>query len=95
MPHGVGPPPPIRHERSVAQILKFLRPTDAFGPEALETLGKAYDMAIRTLHDAGQPDIVHEVIARRIIRSAKKGERDPAKLCAVALSAFNSDNMIR
>ena len=38
----------------------------------------AYDKVSKSLHDAGQPDIVKEVIARRIISLAKKGERDPA-----------------
>lgn len=35
--------------------------------------------------------IVREVIARRIIATARKGERDPAKLCGIALAAFDSD----
>ena len=75
----------------MARILEFLRPTESFGPEALEALGKAYDMALASLHDVGQPDVVREVIARRIIKAAQKGERDPARLCAAALSAFNPD----
>lgn len=79
----------------MGQILEFLRPADSFDPEALEALGKAYDMALAALHDAGQPDVVREVIARRIIKAAKKGDRDPAKLCAVALSAFNSERPTR
>ena len=79
----------------MARILEFLRPTEAFEPEALEALGKAFDMAVTALHDAGQPHIVREVIARRIIRTAQKGERNPAKLCAAALSAFNSDELVR
>lgn len=52
-------------------------------------------MAIASLHDIGQPELVREVIARRIIKAAQKGERDPAKLCAVALAAFNSDRLVR
>jgi hypothetical protein len=79
----------------MAQIVKFLRPSDSFGPEALEVLGKAFDMAIAALHDSGQPDAVREVIAKRIIKAAQKGERDPAKLCAIALAAFDSDKLIR
>jgi hypothetical protein len=79
----------------MGQILQFIRPPDAFGPEAIEALGKAYDMALASLRDVGQPDLVREVIARRIIETAQNGERDPAKLCAVALSAFNDDRLIR
>lgn len=80
---------------TVAQIVKFLRPTDSFDPEGLEALGKAYDMALATLHDIGQPEVVREVLARRIIKAAAKGERDPAVLCGIALAAFNSDKLIR
>jgi hypothetical protein len=80
---------------TVAQIIKFLRPVGSFDPEALKVLGKAYDMALAALHDAGQPELVQEVIARRIIKAAKKGERDPAALCAIALAAFNSDKSMR
>ena len=79
----------------MGQILEFLRPADAFDPEVLEALGKAYDIALAAPHDTGQPDFVREVPARRIIKAAKKGERDAAKLCAVALSAFNDDRLMR
>jgi hypothetical protein len=59
---------------TVATIIKFLRPTDSdsFDPEALKALGKAYDMALAALHDAGQPELVQEVIARRIIKPRRK-----------------------
>jgi hypothetical protein len=82
-------------EHVMAQILQFIRPTDAFGPEALIVLGKAYDMALEALHDVGQPEVVQEVLAKRIIKAAKKGQNDPAALCAAALSAFNSDELAR
>jgi hypothetical protein len=77
----------------MGEILEFFRPNESFDPEAAEAMGKAYDMALAALHDVGQPDIVREVIARRIIKSAQKGERNAAKLCAVALSAFNPDGV--
>lgn len=79
----------------MGQILEFLPRTDSFGPDAIEILSKAYDMAVKSLLDVGQPMLVREVIAKRIIKAAQKGERDPAKLCAVALSAFNPDMTAR
>jgi len=79
----------------VAEILQFIRPSDSFGPEVLDALGKAYDMTLAALQDGGQPDVVREVIARRIIKAAKKGQHDPAVLCAIALAAFNSDKLVR
>jgi hypothetical protein len=34
---------------------------------------------------AGQPKIVLEIIAQRIVEAAKRGERDPARLVEAAL----------
>jgi hypothetical protein len=48
----------------------------------------AFDKARKTLHDNGQPEIVYEVIARRIIALAQQGERNPDKLCEGALMAL-------
>ena len=79
----------------MTQILQFLRPNDAFRPEAIEVLIKAYDMALELLHDFGQPEVVREVIAKRIIEAAQRGLVDPASLSADALSAFNSDRLGR
>jgi hypothetical protein len=77
----------------VAQILKFLRPADAFSPEAIRVLMKAYDMALESLQDGGQPEVVRELIAKRIIEAAQRGLVDPAALCDDALSAFNSHRL--
>ena len=79
----------------MGQILQFLRPTDVFSPEAIQTLIKAYDMALASLQDRGQPDVVREVVAKRIIEAAQKGVVDPASLCADALSALHSDRLAR
>jgi hypothetical protein len=48
-----------------------------------------------SLHDRGQPEVVREVIAKRIIEAAQRGVVDPASLCADALSAFDSDKLGR
>jgi hypothetical protein len=50
---------------------------------------------LASLQDRGQPKAVREVIARHIIKAAQKGQRDPAKLCADALSTFNSGDLFR
>ena len=62
----------------------------AFDPDEVKILADAYDRARRSLHDRGQPAIVQEIIAQRIIALAKDGERDPARLCAGALSALGN-----
>ena len=38
-------------------------------------MGEAFDAACEGLQDGGQPDLVREIIAKRIIEAAKKGER--------------------
>jgi hypothetical protein len=43
-------------------------------------MGEAFNAACKALHDNGQPQIVYEVIAKRIINAAKRGERDVAPL---------------
>ena len=77
----------------MASIVPFL-PRGVFDDVATKALGRAFDAACAALH-SGQPQIVHEVMARRIIRAAQKGERNPAKLCSIALAAFNSDKLMR
>lgn len=72
----------------VGEILQFIRPENAFDPETMAILVDAYDRAIAQLHDRGQPDIVREVIARRIIELAGRGKRDAMALCDAALTAI-------
>jgi len=62
--------------------------TSEFGPETVDVMARAYEKARKSLHDKGQPWIVQEVIAARIIAAARGGERDPDKLCRTALSAL-------
>jgi hypothetical protein len=61
-----------------------------FDPETIEVLAAAYEKARRSLHDRGQPQIVRDVIAARIIAAAQAGERDPDKLCEMALTALGN-----
>ena len=60
----------------------------SFDPETVQAMCAAYNKAKIELQDTGQPDVVREVIARRIIKLAEAGERDPNRLCAGALSAI-------
>ena len=62
----------------------------SFDPETVQAMCAAYDKAKRELHDTGQPDVVREVIARRILKLAETGERDANRLCAVALSGIQT-----
>ncbi len=60
----------------------------AFDAKVTYAMGEAFDCACRALHDQGQPDIVQEVIAKRIIELAKAGEHDPDRLCERVLKAL-------
>jgi len=67
--------------------LPFL-PNGTFDSDATQVMGEAYDKARKMLHDKGQPDVVQEIIARRIVEIAMTGERDPDQLAKRALQAF-------
>jgi hypothetical protein len=62
----------------------------AFDPEAVVLLSRAYENACKSLHDTGQPIIVQQIIAERIMAAANLGERDPDKLCEIALKALGN-----
>jgi hypothetical protein len=71
----------------VASIIPFL-PRGVFDDDETNVMGQAFDSACKALHDTGQPPVVHEVMARRIIAAARAGERDVIKLRAAALTAL-------
>jgi len=65
-------------------IQSFVKPGE-FEPEALATMSQAFEAALKELDDTGQPKLVLEIIAERIIAAARIGERDPVRLRAAAL----------
>lgn len=71
----------------MASILSFM-PRGDFDDADTKALGDAFDGACAALHDTGQPALVHEIIARRIIVAARKGERDVKRLRQDALAAL-------
>lgn len=50
------------------------------------------DEACKELHDTGQPAIVYEVIAKRIIDAAKNGECDPVRLRNAGLAELGFED---
>ena len=66
-------------------IRPFMVP-GVFEPEAIAAMSEAFEAACEVLHEAGQPELVREVIAKRIIAAATTGERDPVRLRAAALA---------
>lgn len=69
----------------VSTVIPVFRDS-GFDDEATQILGRAYDIACRSLHPKGQPPVVQETLAKKIVEAAQYGERDPDRLAAIALS---------
>jgi hypothetical protein len=79
--------------RTIVSILPFVRKAGTvFDDNATRIMGEAFDSACKELHDKGQPEIVYEVIAKRIIDAAGNGERDPIQLRKTGLTALGLDD---
>ena len=57
-----------------------------YDPDTIRVMAEAYEKVLVELHDGGQPNVVREVIAKRIVELIAIGERDPQQLCATVLS---------
>ena len=60
----------------MAAIVKFIEKAGlgaVFDDRTTKIMGEAFDAACKDLHDTGQPSIVYEVVATRIIEAAKSG----------------------
>jgi hypothetical protein len=69
----------------VSPIADFIGNT-TYDSDAVRVMSLAYDAILKELHDRGQPAIVQEVIAKRVIELAAIGERNPQRLCETVLS---------
>ena len=78
----------------MASILSFIG-KGIFDDATLRVMGQAFDTACKELHDDGQPLIVQEVIALRIIAAAHKGERNVTRLRDIALAALQHTRVRR
>jgi len=85
----------MKRSAAIAQVLRFPLPAKmlqfsdrAFDAETTALICQAFDKVCRALHDRGQPDSVREVIAKRVIEIAGRGERDPDKMCEAALTSL-------
>ncbi len=74
----------------MAQIIPFMRPHTAFDPETAALLAAAYEKAIEKLDGGGCQKAASEIIAKRIVTLAAKGERDPERLCKAALAGLGN-----
>jgi hypothetical protein len=58
-----------------------------FDPQATHAMGEAFDLACQDMGIGGQPAVVKEIMAARIVQAARNGERDPHRLAANAMQA--------
>jgi hypothetical protein len=72
-----------RYRGRVVPIRQYLGDNRAFGPEDLSAMGAAFSAALTKLglHDLKDP--MAEMVARRIIRAALAGERNPITLTEI------------
>ena len=64
-------------------VLQFVR--RSFNPDEVAILGQAFDKACQELYDSVQPVSLEEIIAKRLIMIAARGETDPERMCEAAL----------
>jgi hypothetical protein len=68
----------------IVPLSRFLTDDTAFTPDDLAVIGAAFSQALAKLALNDRNDPIVETVARRIIRAALDGERDPTKLCQIA-----------
>jgi len=68
--------------------LRGLLEGHAFSPEEISAMADAYETVRLQLHDRGQPVVVNEIIAKRIIELAKLKTLNADELAARVLRSF-------
>ena len=63
----------------------------SFGPEDIASLTTAFEAALGKLGLVDRNDPATTAVAKLIIELAKEGERDPERLCALALRRVSRD----
>jgi hypothetical protein len=79
----------------MGQVLRFPLPPQvrqfsdrAFDAETTALICQAFDKTCRALHDRGQPDPVKEIIAKRVIEIAGRGERNSDRMSEAVLTSL-------
>ena len=56
---------------NVTSIVPIFR-SSGFDADATQNLGKAYDIACRSLHSKGRPPVLQEILAKKIVEAAQR-----------------------
>jgi hypothetical protein len=79
----------------MATILAFIAQRGDFDDEACRVMGEVFDRVCEGFLDTGKSaGLVRELIARRIIQAAAKGERDPIRLYNAGRAALGYDKKV-
>jgi hypothetical protein len=70
-------------------IRPFLDRDDSFGPEDIAKISAAFQAALGKLGLVDRSDPATMAVGKLIIEFAKVGERDPERLCAMALQQLS------
>ena len=72
-------------------IHRVLQKTVVFKPHDLATMRTAFKRALRRLGMSGCTDKATDFVARRIVELAKRGEREPGRLCGDVVNSLRRD----
>ena len=61
----------------------------ALAPEQIRAMVSAYEDCLRILKLADRSDPLTEIVAKSVIEIAQTGERDPVKICRLALKRID------
>jgi hypothetical protein len=70
------------------EIIEFIRRERTFDPQSTGVPVKAYERAADAVQGIDQSRTLREIIARRIVAAAMRGETNPERLCEAALAAL-------
>ena len=59
-----------------------------FSPEEIQAMSEAYEAVRKKLHDRGQPDLVNEIIAKRIVEVGKAKALNATEMANRVLKSF-------
>jgi hypothetical protein len=60
----------------------------AFEPKHIEAMGQAFEAVCSGLELTNRDDPLRDLVARKVIECAQRGEHDPERLARVVLSAL-------
>jgi len=60
----------------------------SFSPEEVRAMTTAYEAVRKKLHDRGQPELVNEIIAKRVVEVGKTKALNAAEMTSRVLKSF-------